>query len=107
MVDHPGLTIGLDGDLLFADSGNDLLRAYVLSSGHVINLAGSVVKDVPKAGFNGDGHWADSSAPPRTRARRYASPVGELPEIRYATCDGRDVAYQVVGSGAVPFVGLL
>jgi pimeloyl-ACP methyl ester carboxylesterase len=31
--------------------------------------------------------------------------VGELLEIRYATCDGRDVAYQVVGSGAVPFVG--
>jgi class 3 adenylate cyclase/pimeloyl-ACP methyl ester carboxylesterase len=31
--------------------------------------------------------------------------VAELPEIRYAECDGRDVAYQVLGSGAVPFVG--
>lgn len=62
MVDHPqGLTIGLDGDLLFADSGNGLIRAYVPSSGHVINLAGSVVDGVPKAGFNGDGHWADET----------------------------------------------
>jgi class 3 adenylate cyclase len=31
--------------------------------------------------------------------------VGELPEIRYVKCDGRDVAYQTLGSGGVPFVG--
>jgi class 3 adenylate cyclase/pimeloyl-ACP methyl ester carboxylesterase len=31
--------------------------------------------------------------------------VAVLPEIRYAKCDGRDVAYQVLGSGGVPFVG--
>ena len=31
--------------------------------------------------------------------------MAELPEIRYADCDGRDVAYQVMGSGAVPFAG--
>ncbi len=62
MVDRPqSLTIGLDGDLIFADTGNDLVRAYVPSSGHVINLAGSVVDDVPRAGFNDDGHWADET----------------------------------------------
>ena len=31
--------------------------------------------------------------------------MAELPEIRYADCDGRDVAYQVMGRGAVPFAG--
>ena len=62
MVDHPqSLAMGLDGDLIFADSGNDLIRAYVPSSGHVIDLAGSVVDGVPKAGFNDDGHWADQT----------------------------------------------
>ena len=62
MVDHPqGLTIGLNGGVLFSDTGNDLIRAYVPSSGHVINLAGSVVGGTPKAGFNGDGHWADQT----------------------------------------------
>ena len=33
--------------------------------------------------------------------------MGELPEIRYAKCDGRDLAYQVLGSGPVPFVASL
>jgi class 3 adenylate cyclase/pimeloyl-ACP methyl ester carboxylesterase len=33
--------------------------------------------------------------------------VAELPEIRYVRCDGREVAYQVLGSGAVPFVAYL
>jgi hypothetical protein len=61
-VDHPqGLTIGLNGDVLFADSGNDVIRAYVPSSGHVINLAGLVVDGNPKGGFNGDDHWADQT----------------------------------------------
>ena len=31
--------------------------------------------------------------------------MAELPEIRYVACDGREVAYQVLGSGGVPFVG--
>lgn len=62
MVDHPqGLTIGLNGDVLFSDTGNDLIRAYVPSSGRVIDLAGSVIDGVPKAGFNGDDHWADQT----------------------------------------------
>jgi class 3 adenylate cyclase/pimeloyl-ACP methyl ester carboxylesterase len=33
--------------------------------------------------------------------------VAELPEIRYVKCDGRDVAYQLLGSGSVAFVGYL
>lgn len=31
--------------------------------------------------------------------------MAELPEVRYAKCGGRDVAFQVLGSGAAPFVG--
>jgi len=33
--------------------------------------------------------------------------VTGLPEIRYVKCDGRDVAYQLIGSGSVPFVAYL
>lgn len=55
-----GLAVDLDGNVVFADTGNDLIRAYVPSSGHVIDvIAGSVGADgMPKGGFNGDGHRA-------------------------------------------------
>src|SRR5262249_43361468 len=54
-----GLSVDLDGKVLFADRGNHLIRAYVPSSDHVIDaLAGQVVKGTPQGGFNGDGHWA-------------------------------------------------
>lgn len=45
---------------MFADSGNHLTRAYVRSTGHVIDdLAGVVVDGTtPQGGFNGDGHYA-------------------------------------------------
>jgi hypothetical protein len=55
------LSIATNGDVIFADSGNDLIRAYVPSSGHVIDLAGSVVDGHPRRGANGDGHWADET----------------------------------------------
>jgi hypothetical protein len=69
-VDNPrGLSIGLDGNVLFADTGNNLIRAYVPSSKHVIDaLAGVVSKDVPQEGFNGDGHFADKTELDRPRA---------------------------------------
>jgi len=59
-VSNPtGLSITHDGDVLFADSGNSLIRAYVPSSNHVIDsLAGVVAGKSPQAGFNGDGHFA-------------------------------------------------
>jgi hypothetical protein len=59
-VSHPtGLSVARNGDVLFADSGNNLIRAYVPSSGHVINsLAGVVTNGSPRDGFNGDGHFA-------------------------------------------------
>lgn len=54
-----GLSVARDGDILFADSGNSLIRAYVPSSNHVIDsLAGVVAGNSPQAGFNGDGHLA-------------------------------------------------
>jgi hypothetical protein len=69
-VDEPqGLAIGLDGDVLFADTGNHLIRAYVPSSGHVIDdLAGVISNGAPREGFNGDGHWADQTELSRPQA---------------------------------------
>ena len=62
-INHPdGLSIGLDGDVAFADTGNNLIRAYVPSSNHVIDLGGLVASDGnPQGGFNGDGHFADAT----------------------------------------------
>lgn len=69
-VDNPrGLSVALDGSLLFADTGNNLIRAYVPGSKHVTDpLAGVVSKDVPQEGFNGDGHWADQTELDHPRA---------------------------------------
>src|SRR4051812_40496502 len=51
------------------------------------------------------------STPPRTASPRalsvrgrYASAVAGPPDIRYVSCGGRDLAYQVVGSGTAGFV---
>jgi len=48
--------------VVFADQGNDLIRAYIPKSGRVINLAGKVSVDGrPQKGFDGDGHFADQT----------------------------------------------
>ena len=62
-MNHPdGLAMGLDGDVVFADTGNNLIRAYVPSSNHVIDLGGLVSSaGNPQGGFNGDGHYADAT----------------------------------------------
>jgi uncharacterized protein YjbI with pentapeptide repeats len=62
-INHPdGLAMALDGDVVFADTGNNLIRAYVPSSNHVINLGGLVSSDGnPQAGFNGDNRDADAT----------------------------------------------
>jgi uncharacterized protein YjbI with pentapeptide repeats len=60
-VNQPiGLSVDLEGNILFADTGNALIRAYVPSSTHVIDhLAGVVnASGLPQGGFNGDGLWA-------------------------------------------------
>ena len=58
-VNQPtGLAVDLDGNVLFADSANHLIRAYVPSTTHVIDLAGQVIGLAPQGGFNGDGHFA-------------------------------------------------
>jgi uncharacterized protein YjbI with pentapeptide repeats len=69
-VDGPqGLSVALDGDILFADTGNHLVRAYVPGSGHVVDdLAGVVADGKPSGGFNGDGHWADETQLSRPQA---------------------------------------
>jgi serine/threonine-protein kinase len=60
----PGLSVDLDGNVLFADRGNHLIRAYMPSSGQVVDdLAGTVVNGTPQGGFNGDGHWATETQP--------------------------------------------
>ena len=62
-INHPqGLSVALNGNVVFADSTNHLIRAYVASTGHVIDdLAGLVSNGVPQGGFNGDGQWADQT----------------------------------------------
>ncbi len=57
-----GLSVDLHGNVVFADSANHLIHAYVPSSGNVIdNLAGSVVNKVPQGGFNGDDRWSNET----------------------------------------------
>jgi uncharacterized protein YjbI with pentapeptide repeats len=57
-----GLSIGPDGNLVFADSGNNLIRAYVPATGHVIDhLAGVVVDGVPQSGSGAAGQAADAT----------------------------------------------
>jgi hypothetical protein len=62
-VNQPrGLAVNLDGNVLFADSGNHLIRAYVPATGYVIDdLAGLVTNGVPQGGFNNDGEWANAT----------------------------------------------
>ena len=59
-----GLSVDLNGNVLFADTGNSLIRAYVPSSGNVIDDLGGVANtnnDTTQSGFNGDGKWADQT----------------------------------------------
>ena len=57
-----GLSIDLAGNVVFADSGNNLIRAYVPSTGHVIDrLAGVVIDGVPQGGSGADGQLADQT----------------------------------------------
>jgi uncharacterized protein YjbI with pentapeptide repeats len=57
-----GVSVDLNGNVLFADTGNSLIRAYVPSSGKVIDDLGGVANtntDTTQSGFNGDGQWAN------------------------------------------------
>ena len=62
-INRPGgLSLGPDGDVIFADTGNNLIRAYVPSTGRVIDALGGLVSGgAPQPGFNGDGLWADQT----------------------------------------------
>jgi uncharacterized protein YjbI with pentapeptide repeats len=61
-VNQPtGLSIALNGDVVFADTSNALVRAYVPASGHVINLGGLVANGTPQSGFNGDRRFANQT----------------------------------------------
>jgi uncharacterized protein YjbI with pentapeptide repeats len=62
-VNQPtGLSVDLDGNVIFADTANHLIRAYVPSTTFVIDdLAGVVSNGAPIGGFNGDGGWADAT----------------------------------------------
>ncbi len=60
--DPQGVSVALNGNVVFADAGNDLIRAYVPSSGHVINdLGGVIANGVPQGGDNGDGQYAQQT----------------------------------------------
>ena len=62
-INHPeGLSVALNGDVIFADAGNNLIRAYVPSTGNVIDdLGGLVSGGAPQGGFNGDGQFANQT----------------------------------------------
>ncbi|MBV9196082.1 MAG: pentapeptide repeat-containing protein [Solirubrobacterales bacterium] len=58
-INHPAsLSMTPSGNVLFADTNNDMIRAFVPSTGHVIDdLAGLLDSNSnPQAGFNGDGN---------------------------------------------------
>jgi hypothetical protein len=79
-VNNPGgLAVARNGDVVFADTGNNLVRAYVPSSGHVIDLGGLVSNDKPEGGFNGDGQWADKTELSEPKA--VALTTGALTEV--------------------------
>ena len=57
-----GLALRPDGAVLFADSDNHLVRAYVPAFKHVVDLGGLVDEaGIPQGGFNGDNQWADQT----------------------------------------------
>jgi len=58
-----GLSVGLDGNIVFADTGNSLIRSYEPRSGHVSDVLGGLVSfsGVPQPGFNGDGLYGDQT----------------------------------------------
>jgi uncharacterized protein YjbI with pentapeptide repeats len=61
-IDHPaGAAIALNGNVVFTDTDNNLVRAYVPSSDHVINLAGVVANGSPQGGFTDDGQPANQT----------------------------------------------
>ncbi|MBV8734714.1 MAG: hypothetical protein JO120_08045, partial [Solirubrobacterales bacterium] len=62
-INHPAsLSMTVNGDVLFADTANNLIRAYVPSSGHVIDDIGGLISNgTPEGGFNDDGHYANAT----------------------------------------------
>lgn len=89
-----GLSVERNGDVLFADSGNSLIRAYVPSSGHVIDaLAGVVADGSPQRGFNGDGHFARETELSDPRA------VAALANGEFVVADAGDHRVRKFGPG--------
>jgi hypothetical protein len=61
-VNHPGgASVALNGNVVFTDTANNLVRAYVPKSNHVINLAGVVANGSPQGGFTDDGQPANKT----------------------------------------------
>jgi hypothetical protein len=72
------LSVAINGDVVFADTENHLIRAYNVAADTVVDdIAGVVDKNTgtPTGGFNDDGHYADAtelSAPLGVTATRGA-----------------------------------
>jgi hypothetical protein len=62
-INHPGaLSVAPNGHVVFADTGNHLIRAYVPANGNVIDdLGGLISNGVPQGGFNNDGNYANQT----------------------------------------------
>ena len=61
--DQPAsLSVALNGEIVFADTANNIIRAYVPSSEGVTELGGLITSSGPQGGFNGDGCFADQTS---------------------------------------------
>jgi uncharacterized protein YjbI with pentapeptide repeats len=93
-VNQPmGLALRQDGAILFADSGNNLIRAYVPAYNHVVDVGGLVDDSgTPQGGFNQDNLPANKT---------------ELAQPRAVSATGQAVAMFVVADTANGRVRLL
>jgi uncharacterized protein YjbI with pentapeptide repeats len=59
--DPDGLSVDANGNILFADTGNNMVRAYVPQGQHVMDPLGGCTDDNgnPQGGNNGVGQWSD------------------------------------------------
>jgi hypothetical protein len=94
ITEPSGLSVAGNGNVLFADRQNGLIRAYVPGTRHVIDaLAGKVVNEKPQPGFNGDGHFALQT--------ELDDPVAAaaLTDVEFVVADARNHRIRMFGPG--------
>jgi uncharacterized protein YjbI with pentapeptide repeats len=109
-LNHPtGLSVRADGDVLFADTGNNIVRAYNPAYGHVVDLGGQIdtnpddcpVQGTPPGGFNQDGQWADQT---ELNAPQSVTATGES-ESLFVVADTRNGRVRLLGPAPLATFG--